>query len=129
MAHDIIISCLSNEPTSYPIPKDVHDSFASEQSYIVHDQRPTYNYSPEYRLIVDPKAPVSSNFPQKVQEYYESLDDEEESNFDTITHNINKYNIDTSKINSKMHDVGFSPYKQKRTSSQLDESDYLAAVP
>lgn len=103
-------------------PRKVSDSFDATDSEIGYSYR-GYDYSPEYKLEVEERALGRSKPQYEEDKYqYDETEDFDDGHFD---HNVGKYSIDTSKMVTKMEDVGISPYKIKKRLSPRQQTDAI----
>ena len=104
-------------------PRKMSDSFDASESEPDYAAYRDYNYSPEYKLIVEEEKMGKSR--PKIEENKFEIDESEDLEDDFINHNIGKYSIDTSKMIEKMEDVGVSPYKLRRERSPPRQTDAI----
>lgn len=110
--------------TSIVQPRKLSDSFDGNDSYSdVEGGYRKYNYSPEYKIVVEDRnvGKVSS----KWEESKFDTDDIDDFDDGSISHSIDKYSIDTSKMATKMEDVGSSPYKLRKEHSTQLQTDAM----
>lgn len=92
-----------------------------------------YNYSPTYELVIDDKREIYIPYELRsrgklylYENLIESSFDEDNNEEESLGHNLSMYNMDTSKIKTKMDDVGVSPYKVKNYYEEDPSEEYVA---
>ena len=107
-------------------PLNAADSFDDQDSLFSSSQNNEhlYDYSPKYVMMYDNQK-MPQTYQIEIDESEYNIDYEDIPNYETINNQIDKYKIDTSKIHSKMEDVGCSPYKLR---SQESEEEYTDAI-
>jgi hypothetical protein len=103
--------------------KFLNDSFDMQSSDYDTKRNPHYDYSPEYKFYIDENEPQRSKPRFEESKYQEDIDEDIED--DNYSFNIDKYNLDASKLTTKMEDIGFSPFKQKRNREFDQEIDVI----
>lgn len=110
--------------TSIMQPRKLSDSFDDNASYSdVEGGYRSYNYSPEYKIVVEDRN--VGKISNKWEESKFDTDDIDDFDDGSINHNIDKYSIDTSKMATKMEDVGSSPYKLRKEQSTQLQTDAI----
>ena len=107
-------------------PLNVADSFDDQDSLFTSSQNnePQYDYSPKYNLVYE-ESKMPKTYEIVIDESEDDIDYEDISNYETINSQLGKYRIDTSKIGSKMEDIGCSPYKNRDREPEDEPTDAL----
>ena len=74
----------------------------------------------KYNKLEKSYHPINQNFNENLNETFSDLDDDNSS----IHQNMRIYNIDTSKVTTKMEDIGSSPFKTSQHSIEESETSW-----
>lgn len=103
--------------------KFLNDSFDMQSSEYDTKRNPHYDYSPEYKFYIDENVPQRSKPRYEESKYQAETDEDIDDN--STNFNIDQYNLDASKLTTKMEDIGFSPFKKKRNRQFEQEIDVI----